>query len=107
MWRLYAGLQANSFPSSRLFGDGGPERFGQLVGTGCVLETAADSLERGDDFLRAASGHQTADALQIPVAASGEADRIDNVILVYFQFDPAGAGASCSIYHISILLAKK
>ena len=89
-----------------LFSDGGPEGFGQLVGTGCVFETAADPLERGDDFLCAAAGHQTADALQISVAAAGEADRIDNVVAVYFQFDPAGAGASCSVYHITVLLMK-
>ena len=53
-----------------------------MVGTGCRLGTTADAFELTDDILHFLSCDESADALQIAIAASNEGDVLNDIVVV-------------------------
>src|SRR5699024_5708507 len=78
----------------------------QLVRTGSVLKSALDALQFGDGFFGVHALHQSADAFQISVAASGKRD-IVNLSVLQLKRDQLGTGSVCFVYHTRILLSER
>ena len=68
------------------------QRLSQLIGAGGGLHTALDALHTGDHILNVHTFHQSADALQIAVAAAQELD-IGDLAVLDIEEDLLGANA--------------
>ena len=65
----------------------------ELVGAGGGFVTAADAAQFGDYVVDSLAGDETADTLQITVAAAEERDLLDDVVIVDRHVDEQRAGA--------------
>lgn len=65
----------------------------ELVGAGGGFVAAADAAEFGDYVIYLLAGDETADALQVAIAATEERDLLDDVVIVGRHVDEQGASA--------------
>ena len=75
----------------------------QLVRTGSGSGAAVNSVQQGDHLVYRTALHQTADSLQVAVAAASEVEILDDVILIQREVDHCGTSSFGSVLH-SILL---
>lgn len=71
-----------------LLGGEGGEGTGELIGAGGWLAVAADAFEAGDDVLYVHALYKASDALQVAVAAAGEAYVLEFAVF-YVEVDQA------------------
>ena len=65
----------------------------ELVGAGGGFAAAADAVEFRDDFVDFLANDQTADALEVSVAAAHEENLLNDIIVVNSHIDKLRAGA--------------
>ena len=72
----------------------------ELIGTGCTLGTAADTVDLGDHIIDLLTAYELADALEVAVAASKEEHLLDDIVLVGGDVDQLGTGAVGLILYV-------
>ena len=78
----------------------------ELVGTRGGFGATPYAVEAGDDIIDFLSGHQTAYALQVAIAAANEEDLLDDVVVVDCYVDHLRASARGLIkgmFHITVM----